>query len=234
MGASVLLWIVHFLILRGVQTAASINLVATLAKLLPLGAFIVLAIMMFKLDTFSLDFTGIELGVPVWEQVKNTMLITLWVFIGVEGAVVVSARAKNKRDVGRATLLAVLAALGIYLLVTLLSLGVLARPELAEMRNPSMAGLMVKMMGPWGEIIIAAGLIVSVCGAYLSWTIMAAEVPFLAAAYQSFPGIFARQNAQGAPSASLWLTNICVQICLVLIWLTGSDYNHAVDDRVRG
>ncbi len=55
------------------------------------------------------------------------------------------------------------------------------------MRNPSMAGLMVKMMGPWGEIIIAAGLIVSVCGAYLSWTIMAAEVPFLAAAYKSFP-----------------------------------------------
>lgn len=30
-GASVLLWIVHWLILRGVQTAASINLVATLA-----------------------------------------------------------------------------------------------------------------------------------------------------------------------------------------------------------
>ncbi len=101
---------------------------------------------MFKLDTFTLDFTGVELGIPVWEQVKNTMLITLWVFIGVEGAVVVSARAKNKRDVGRATLLAVLAALGIYLLVTLLSLGVLARPELAEMRNPSMAGLIVKMM----------------------------------------------------------------------------------------
>lgn len=38
-GASALLWIVHFLILRGVQTAASINLVATLAKLLPLGLF---------------------------------------------------------------------------------------------------------------------------------------------------------------------------------------------------
>jgi hypothetical protein len=70
------------------------------------------------------------------------------VFIGVEGAVVVSARARNKRDVGRATLLAVLAALGVYLLVTLLSLGVVARPELAGMRNPSMAGLMVKMMGP--------------------------------------------------------------------------------------
>ncbi|STJ11269.1 arginine/ornithine antiporter [Escherichia coli] len=161
-GASALLWIVHFLILRGVQTAASINLVATLAKTVAAGSVVVLAMMMFKLDTFKLDFTGLALGVPVWEQVKNTMLITLWVFIGVEGAVVVSARARNKRDVGKATLLAVLSALGVYLLVTLLSLGVVARPELAEIRNPSMAGLMVEMMGPWGEIIIAAGLIVSV------------------------------------------------------------------------
>lgn len=65
-GASALLWIVHFLILRGVQTAASINLVATLAKLLPLGLFVVLAMMMFKLDTFKLDFTGLALGVPVF------------------------------------------------------------------------------------------------------------------------------------------------------------------------
>ena len=223
-GASVLLWVVHFLVLRGVQTAASINLVATLAKLLPLGAFIVLAAMAFRSDLFRLDFSGVALGVPVWEQVKNTMLITLWVFIGVEGAVVVSARARHKKDVGRATLLAVLAALGVYLLVTLLSLGVVARPELAAMRNPSMAGLMVEMMGPWGSAIIAAGLIVSVCGAYLSWTIMAAEVPWLAATHKAFPRIFARQNASGAPSSSLWLTNISVQICLVLIWLTGSDY----------
>lgn len=223
-GASVLLWVVHFLVLRGVQTAAGINLVATLAKLLPLGAFVALAALAFQLDTFRLDFSGLALGVPVWEQVKNTMLITLWVFIGVEGAVVVSARARHKRDVGRATLLAVLSALAVYLLVTLLSLGVVPRSELAEMRNPSMAGLMVRLMGSWGEIVIAAGLIVSVCGAYLSWTIMAAEVPYLAATHKAFPRLFARQNRNNAPSASLWLTNVSVQASLVLIWLTGSDY----------
>ncbi|MGK5560219.1 amino acid permease [Klebsiella pneumoniae] len=223
-GASVLLWVVHFLVLRGVQTAAGINLVATLAKLLPLGAFVALAALAFQLGTFRLDFSGLALGVPVWEQVKNTMLITLWVFIGVEGAVVVSARARHKRDVGRATLLAVLSAFAVYLLVTLLSLGVVPRSELAEMRNPSMAGLMVRLMGSWGEIVIAAGLIVSVCGAYLSWTIMAAEVPFLAATHKAFPRLFARQNSNNAPSASLWLTNISVQVSLVLIWLTGSDY----------
>ncbi|MDW8846222.1 amino acid permease [Erwinia sp. MMLR14_017] len=225
LGASLLLWLVHWLVLRGVQTAASINIVATLGKLLPLGLFVVLAILAFNYDRFHFDFTGVALGKPVWQQVKDTMLITLWVFIGVEGAVVVSARARNKRDVGRATMLAVIAALIVYLLVTLLSLGIVPRAELAEMRNPSMAGLMTRLVGSWGDLIIAVGLVVSVCGAYLSWTIMAAEVPLLAAAQGAFPRSLARQNARGAPAASLWLTNGSVQICLVLIWLTGSDYN---------
>lgn len=225
LGESFLLWMVHLLVLRGVQTAAGINLAATLAKLLPLGLFTVLAIFAFRLDVFTLDFHGVALGQPVWEQVKNTMLITLWVFIGVEGAVVVSARARQKKDVGRATLLAVLAALAVYLLITLLSLGVVPRHELAQMRNPSMAGLMVTLLGPWGDIVIAAGLVVSVCGAYLSWTIMAAEVPLLAAQHGAFPKIFRRQNRHHAPAASLWLTNGAVQAALLLIWLIGSNYN---------
>lgn len=225
-GESLLLWIVHVLVLRGVQTAAGINMAATLAKLLPLGLFIILAVMAFQFDTFKLDFTGVALGEPVWQQVKDTMLFTLWVFIGVEGAVVVSARAKNKKDVGRATMMAVLSALAVYLMITLLSLGVVARPELAEMRNPSMAGIMVGMMGPVGEIIIAAGLIISVCGAYLSWTIMAAEVPFMAAEHGAFPRIFRGQNKNDAPAASLWLTNGAVQLALIAIWLTGSNYNN--------
>lgn len=225
LGASVLLWMVHWLVLRGVQTAASINLVATLGKLVPLGIFVVLAAVAFNYDRFHFDFTGLALHTPVWQQVKDTMLITLWVFIGVEGAVVVSARARNKKDVGRATLLAVMAALIVYLLVTLLSLGLVPRAELAGMRNPSMAGLMTRLIGSWGDVIIAVGLIVSVCGAYLSWTIMAAEVPLMAAEHGAFPRSLAKQNRRGAPSASLWLTNISVQVCLVLIWLTGSDYN---------
>lgn len=225
LGASVLLWLVHWLVLRGVQTAASINLLATLGKLVPLLLFVVLAVLAFNYDRFHFDFSGLSLGVPLWEQVKQTMLITLWVFIGVEGAVVVSSRAKHKKDVGRATLLAVLAALLVYLLVTLLSLGIVPRAELAEMRNPSMAGLMTRLTGSWGNAIIVVGLIISVCGAYLSWTIMAAEVPFIAAQQGAFPRSIARQNARNAPAASLWLTNGSIQVCLILIALTGADYN---------
>ncbi|MDE9535792.1 amino acid permease [Xenorhabdus bovienii] len=224
-GESILLWFVHWLVLRGVQTAASINQLATVAKLLPLGMFIILAVISFKMDVFTFDFTGIEMGIPVWQQVKDTMLITLWVFIGVEGAVVVSARAKKRKDIGIATVLAVVSALSVYILVTLLSLGLVARPELAAMRNPSMANLMVGLIGSAGEIVIIAGLIISVCGAYLSWTIMAAEVPFIASLHGSFPKVFNKQNAKKAPESSLWITNGAVQISLILIWLSGSNYN---------
>lgn len=52
-------------------------------------------------------------------------------------------------------------------------------------------------MGSWGEIVIAAGLIVSVCGA-LSQSSTAAEVPFLAATHKAFPRLFARQNSNNA------------------------------------
>ena len=53
------------------------------------------------------------------------MLVTLWVFIGIEGASVYSARAANRADVGRATLLGFAGALGIYVLVSLLATGIL-------------------------------------------------------------------------------------------------------------
>lgn len=224
-GASALLWIVHAMILRGVQQAASINMLATIAKLIPLCAFIVLAAFFFKWETFHLDFTGAALDTPIWQQVKETMLITVWVFIGVEGAVVVSSRAKNKHDIGRATMLGLLSALGIYLLVTLLAVGVMPRAEVAELRNPSMAGMLDLMIGPMGKIIISLGLIVSVCGAYLSWTILAAEVPYVAALQGAFPRYLSKMNANGSPAASLWLTNGAVQIALLLIYMYGGTYN---------
>ncbi|MGL5369589.1 MAG: amino acid permease, partial [Plesiomonas shigelloides] len=174
---------------------------------------------------FHLDFTGAALETPIWQQVKETMLITVWVFIGVEGAVVVSSRAKNKHDIGRATMLGLLSALGIYLLVTLLAVGVMPRAEVAELRNPSMAGMLDLMIGPMGKIIISLGLIVSVCGAYLSWTILAAEVPYVAALQGAFPRYLSKMNANGSPAASLWLTNGAVQIALLLIYMYGGTYN---------
>lgn len=78
-GASLLLWAVHSLVLRGVQTAALINLITTMTKMVPLLLFIVSAIAAFNWSTFSLDFAGLHhiSGADLLGQVKATMLITV-------------------------------------------------------------------------------------------------------------------------------------------------------------
>lgn len=225
-GESCILWAVHLLVARGVQQAALFNLVATLAKSLPLLLFILFACYWFDPVTFAADQEGSTLAVPVSEQVRNTMLITLWVFTGIEGAAVLSARARNKRDVGTATVLGVVLALLLYVLISVLALGILSRPELAALPNPSMAGLMAQMTGSWGKLLISAGLIVSVLASYVSWTLFSAEVPFSAARHGAFPAIFRRENRNGTPIASLWLTSLTVQGCLLLVWLLGKGYTN--------
>ncbi|GAF56724.1 LOW QUALITY PROTEIN: arginine/ornithine antiporter ArcD [Psychrobacter sp. JCM 18901] len=227
-GESIILWLVHYLVLRGVKQAAFINLLATLAKSLPLIAFIVFAYYAFDMQTFNADRAGTTLDVPFMEQVKGTMLITLWVFTGIEGAIVLSQRAKKRADIGRATYIGVLCALVLYVAITLLSLGSMSRVDVAALSNPSMAGIMAQMTGDVGKWVISIGLIISVLASYLSWILYSAEVPFTAAKYNAFPRIFTKQNAQGTPTASLLLTSLTVQLCLLMIFLTGKGYNTLV------
>lgn len=225
---SLILWLVHGLVLHGVKQAAVINLLATLAKSIPLVLFIAFACYYFKADSFTQDIRGVELKLPFIDQVKGTMLITLWVFTGVEGAIILSSRAKKRDDIGRATYLGVIFALILYVLISLLSLGIVSRAEVAHFPNPSMAGVMAMMTGDWGKIMMSAGLVVSVLASYLSWILYSAEVPFLAAQYGAFPKFFTVQNASGTPKNSLLLTSLTVQFCLVLVVFTGKSYNTLV------
>ena len=93
----------HFiLILFGIREASIMNVIATIGKLVPIVLFIVVMVTAFRWDTFTHDFgRRNDLTFRYTWSSENTMLVTLWVFIGVEGAVVLSGRAKNSRDVER-------------------------------------------------------------------------------------------------------------------------------------
>ncbi len=139
-GASILLWAVHFLVLRGIKEAAFINLVTTVAKVVPLVLFALICLFAFRLDIFTADIWAVgtpELG-SVMNQVRNMMLVTVWVFIGIEGASIFSARAEKRTDVGKATVIGFVTVLLFLVLVNVLSLGIMTQPELAKLQNPSM------------------------------------------------------------------------------------------------
>jgi arginine:ornithine antiporter / lysine permease len=223
-GASIALWLVHFLVLRGIRGATQLNTVVTIAKVLPLLLFISLVAMAFELKTFQLDFWGgAKLG-SVLDQIKSTMLVTVWVFIGIEGASVYSERAQRREDVGRATVIGFLICLLLLMAVSLLSLGIYTQPELAVLKNPSMAAVLEKAVGTWGAIMIYVGLIVSVGGGFLAWTLLAAESLFTPAKGGVMPRWLAEKNANDTPANALWLTSGMIQLFLVVTLLSKASY----------
>ena len=145
------------------------------------------------------------------------MLITVWVFIGIEGAAVYSKRAASRRDVGRATVLGFLGVLALLLLVNFLSYGLMAQADIAGLPDPSMAGLLKQQVGAWGATFISIGLIVSLLGALIAWIMLCAEIMQLPALDHVMPDFLARENSHHAPAGALWLTNGCIQAMLMLV-----------------
>ena len=213
--ASIGIWLFHFLILRGVQQAAFINSIVTIAKIIPIIVFVVLAFFAFKMDLFRYNLFGGDLTNGLYEQVKATMLVTVFVFIGIEGASVYSRYAKERADVGKATIMGFIAVTTLMVLVTLLPYAVLQRADIAGLRQPSMAGVLESVVGAWGSIFVSVGLIVSVLGAYLAWALICAEVMFAAGKSKDMPKAFAKVNANNVPVTALWVTSSIIQLLVI-------------------
>jgi arginine:ornithine antiporter / lysine permease len=213
--ASIGIWLFHFLILRGVQQAAFINSIVTVAKIIPILVFLVLLFFAFKLDLFQFNLYGGDLKAGLFDQVRATMLVTVFVFIGIEGASVYSRYAKERSDVGAATIIGFIGVTGLMVLVTLLPYAVLQRADIAGLRQPSMAGVLESVVGPWGAVFVSGGLLVSVLGAYLAWALICAEVMFAAGKSKDMPKMFARTNENGVPHVALWVTSIIIQIIVI-------------------
>ncbi len=106
----------------------------------------------------------------------------------------------------------------------MLSMGVMPRAELAELGNPPMAAILSSVVGPWGAALVNIGVIISLAGATLGYTIIASECPYLAAKNGVFSKAFAKENKNGAPVNALFLTNGIIQLFLIITYLNESTY----------
>ncbi|SRX80307.1 arginine:ornithine antiporter, APA family [Thiocystis violascens DSM 198] [Mycolicibacterium parafortuitum] len=224
-------WLFAFLVMRGVKDAAVINYIVTIAKVVPILVFILIAIIAFQADVFTDNLWG---GggysfAAVWDQATGTMLITVFVFLGIEGAAVYSRMARRREDVGRATVMGFLGVLGVFALVTLVSYGAMPQDELAGVSQPSMAAVLESIVGPWGSIFIKVGVIISVLGAYLAWTLMAAEVLFIPAKSEDMPRFLARTNRHDAPVVALVMAACLTSLLLVALLFAANALDFMLD-----
>lgn len=232
-GGSILIWAMYFMIMAGVRQATSINTIGTIAKLVPIALFILVSLFVFKISMFHTNFWGtetikslhdVDLG-NLGGQIKSTMLVTLWSFIGIEGAVVISDRAESQAAVSKATLIGFLLCLLSYMAISMLPFGNLSQGELSVLAPPSTAPILADVVGKWGSWFMNIGVIIALLSSWLVWTVLLAELPYACAKDGTFPKAFAKVNKNGTPSFSLLVSSIAMQITMIFVYFASNAWN---------
>ncbi|MET0534999.1 MAG: amino acid permease [Steroidobacter sp.] len=150
---------------RGVKTGARVIEGITIAKLLPLLAFV--AIGVFFIEPANLAWTA----VPDMSAVLGTAGIVIFAFSGIEGSLIPSGEVKNpSKTVPRAAFLALGTATLLYLAIQFVALGILGT-DLANDRTTPLASAANAIVGPIGRTILVVGAVISMFG-YLSANVL--------------------------------------------------------------
>lgn len=223
--ASAVIWALSILILRGVNQAVILNAIVVIAKVIPI-LVVVIAIIVggaFRWDIFVDNFAGTG-EISLLEQVKGTVYTTVWIFIGIEGAVVISGRGKNTRISGQATIISFASLFILYVIISVLSMGVMPAKELAELPNPSLGGVLEAVVGPWGASLVNIGVIISLGGALFSYTILCVDSAFGPAEHEAFPAVLAKKNKQGAPTWAVIVSALIIQLFIIIMYLNSATF----------
>lgn len=223
-ASSILIWLINLFIIKGMRRALIINIIINIAKLAPIVLFVLVGVVFFHWKNFTDQFFGgANLG-SLYHQVKTTMITNLWAFGGLEAAVVLSIRAKNPRSVGKATVFGLVCIVAIYMIVMVVALGILPRAQMANLPDPSLSYVFAHAIGPIGAVITMLGLLVSVFGSLLGWTIITAEMPSSVAKDGLMPRFLAKENANGTPTYAIFFTTLITQAWLLFSYFNHSDY----------
>lgn len=211
-------WMFTLIVSFGLKIATAINMVSTIIKFSTLLLIIVLLFSFANYDMLSFDFWGQESNLgPLSRQINSTMLTTLFFFMGIEGAMIIASRARKASDVGKATVIGYLICLVLNVLVCILCFGFIHQPQLEQLNDPALAQILGKSVGEWARVFVNVSVIISVAGAWLVSTIIAAELAAGAAKDNVLPHFFAHYNRREAPVSALLITAVFIQLFLFLV-----------------
>jgi arginine:ornithine antiporter/lysine permease len=226
-GSSVAVWLYFLLTLFGAKSVAVLGSVITVLKMIPVVVLIIALLFAFKMDNFIYDFWGkdriLKIG-SVSNQINNLSFTCLWMFVGVEGVAILANRAKNMKDVGKASVIGILLVLFTTISVSIMSIGVMERNALINLKTPSGAYILEYIIGPAGASLVNLSIIACVMGCSLNWILFTIEAPFLMAKDGLFPDFFKKESKNGVPINSLIVTILIMQTALIGVYFFRSAY----------
>jgi len=226
MFVSLIMWFLVLLVTRGIQSAAIINAVVLIAKFVPLILVLIMCFVAFKSGVFTAGFwqnvAGNDMfganGADNWASLSGGFMTMIWCFVGIEGACMFADKAKNPKSVSKATNMGFILLLVIYMALSVLPYGVFSQAELADLDAPALGYVLQEAFGgsSAGLYIVNIGLIISLLGAWLSWTLLPVQTLEVMEKQSYIPQRFAKKNEAGVPVFSLVVTTICAQVFMLV------------------
>lgn len=207
------IWFLTWINTRGIREAGVVQIITTVLKIAPFALVTVGGIFYLQLDNY---YPFNSSGVSNFSAITSTATLTLFAFLGLECATIPSSQVENpEKTIAKATMLGTLATTALYILGTIVIMGVLPPSEL-QTSNAPFADAAASMWGEWARYLVAGGAVMSTFGALNGWILIQGQIPAATAADKLFPAIFKKENKFSTPSFSLICSSLLVSLLMLM------------------
>ena len=212
------IWFFTFTSSKGIKSSGNIQILTTIAKLIPLVLIILFGFFIFDLETFP-EFNLTDQN--DFEILPVVAVMTLYAFLGLECASIPAENIKNpEKTIPKATMVGTLISTLIYILSTIVLFGIIPAENLVNSPAPfAEAGEIIG--GKYFGFLISAGAAISAIGALNGWILITSYMPMTMANDRLFPKVFAKKNKKGFPYLSLLLGSILTSFVMTMNYTDG-------------
>ena len=212
------IWFFTFTSSKGIKSSGNIQILTTIAKLIPLVLIILFGFFIFDLEIFP-EFNLTDQN--DFEILPVVAVMTLYAFLGLECASIPAENIKNpEKTIPKATMAGTLISTLIYILSTIVLFGIIPAENLINSPAPfAEAGEIIG--GKYFGFLISAGAAISAIGALNGWILITSYMPMTMANDRLFPKVFAKKNKKGFPYLSLLLGSILTSFVMTMNYTDG-------------
>jgi len=212
------IWFFTFTSSKGIKSSGNIQILTTIAKLIPLVLIILFGFFIFDLEIFP-EFNLTDQN--DFEILPIVAVMTLYTFLGLECASIPAENIKNpEKTIPKATMVGTLISTLIYILSTIVLFGIISAENLINSPAPfAEAGEIIG--GKYFGFLISAGAAISAIGALNGWILITSYMPMTMANDRLFPKVFAKKNKKGFPYLSLLLGSILTSFVMTMNYTDG-------------
>ncbi|WP_372945940.1 amino acid permease [Muriicola sp.] len=190
------IWFLSWVNSRGVRSSGKMQVLTTILKLSPILVIILGGFFFFNADNF-IPFNASDTS--SFNAIAITGTMTLYAFLGLECATIPADNVKDPvKTIPRATLLGTLITTAVYILGTVVVMGLVPLDKLTNSPAP-FADAMKVMTGETGSYIVAGGAAIAAFGALNGWILIQSQLARAISHDGLFPRIFKKENSNGVP-----------------------------------